>query len=113
MHDITKHDTKEEWEGYTGKYSWVDLLVSWDTIGVNDHLWDGCEVIQDEMGWSWHTDIFWTFLDIESILPFGFNLVDCFLKVLLSWNPSKTLIDHTILVDVVQMNVDLLLSQDE
>jgi len=45
MHNITKHHTEEEWESDACKDSWIDLLVGWDTIGVNDLLGDSGKVI--------------------------------------------------------------------
>jgi hypothetical protein len=51
MHNISKHDTKEEWEGHTCEYGWIDLLVGWNTIGINNLLEDCCKFIGLEQSW--------------------------------------------------------------
>lgn len=51
MHDITKHDTEEEWERDNGWHSWVELFVVRSTISVYDLLEDINEVILLETRW--------------------------------------------------------------
>lgn len=45
MSNITKHDTKQEWESYHCENSWVDFLVHGNTISVNDFLEDIRELV--------------------------------------------------------------------
>jgi hypothetical protein len=45
MTHITEHDTEQEGESHTGKYSRVNFLVHGNTISVNDFLEGPCELI--------------------------------------------------------------------
>jgi len=38
MTHITEHHTEEEWESDDGEHCWVSLLVSGDTIGIDNQL---------------------------------------------------------------------------
>lgn len=51
MHDIAEHYSEEEWEGNTCKYCRVHLLVTWDTISVNNLLENTRELIGLKEGW--------------------------------------------------------------
>ena len=51
MTNITKHDSEQEGEDGNGKESRVDLLVSWNTVSVNDLLEGSSEVISFEVSW--------------------------------------------------------------
>jgi len=45
MTNITKHNTKQEWESNDSKYRWIYFLIHGDTIGVNDFLENTSEFI--------------------------------------------------------------------
>ena len=65
MHDITKHDSEKEWEGHTCKDCGINLLVTRNTIGINNLLEYACELVSLEECWlfqSWH--VCWTLLDV-------------------------------------------------
>jgi hypothetical protein len=43
---VTKHDTEKEWESSYRDYSWIRLLVLWNTIGINNGLEDFSDLIR-------------------------------------------------------------------
>lgn len=47
---ISEHDSKEEGECSYRKQPWVDLLVAWHSIGVDNLLEWGRECIQFQVG---------------------------------------------------------------
>ena len=51
MSNITKHDTKQEWENWNCIKCWVYFLISWDTISVDNFLEWSCKCICFNMGW--------------------------------------------------------------
>ena len=113
MHDITKHYTEEEWEWNTCEQGWITFLVCRNTISINDILRNSSEIVQSKKCWSLECNIFWSFFNSDtslSLLPhFNYSL----LKVIFSWAPNKTLVNDIGLVQVIQMNVDLFLSQNK
>ncbi len=53
MSNVAKHDPKEERESHCGKIGRVYLLVSWNSIGINDLLKDLSEGVSRYVGrWS-------------------------------------------------------------
>ena len=38
MTHVTEHHSEHEWESYHRYWSGVGLLVSWDTVSIDDHL---------------------------------------------------------------------------
>ena len=53
MADISKHDSKEKWEGYTSKYSWIDFFVVWNAISIHDFLeWPSKIVRANQRRWD-------------------------------------------------------------
>lgn len=74
MHQISKHHTEEKWKRYTGKYCWVDLFVTWNSVSVNNLLENGGEFIGLEVSWlSQAINILWAFLYIQSSEVFLIN----------------------------------------
>ena len=51
MTNISEHDTKHEGEKYTSEQTWVDLLVSGNTVSVNNFLECPSEIINFEVCW--------------------------------------------------------------
>jgi hypothetical protein len=50
MTHITEHYTKQKWECYASKDSWVDFLILRDTISTNNFLEWPCEFVDLEIG---------------------------------------------------------------
>jgi hypothetical protein len=55
MPNISKHNTEEEGEGDTGETGWIHFLVIWHTIGINNLLENGCELICFEHSRRFHS----------------------------------------------------------
>ena len=51
MTNITKHDSEQEGEDGNGKEGRINLLVSWNTVSVNNLLEGSSEVISFEVSW--------------------------------------------------------------
>lgn len=51
---VTEHHTKEEWEGDNGDRHWVGLLVSGDTVSIDNQLPWHAELVALEEGWLWN-----------------------------------------------------------
>jgi hypothetical protein len=51
MHDISEHDSEEEWEGNACENSRVYLLITWDTISVDNLLEYTRELIGLKESW--------------------------------------------------------------
>lgn len=67
MHDITKHDAEQKWEGHSAEKGRIGLLVAWDTIGINYLLECPSKVIQAEQCWLGETrNVFWALLIRQS-----------------------------------------------
>lgn len=49
MEHISKHDSEEEREGHNSEQSWVDFLISRDTIDIDNQLEHSCELVQFEI----------------------------------------------------------------
>ena len=62
---ISKHHSKQKWKDCYREQSWIHLLISWNTISVNNLLERSCKIICFEMSW-------WTL--ISSWLSHGDNM---------------------------------------
>jgi hypothetical protein len=51
--DVSKHNTKQEGEGDNRENGWVDLLVAWDSVRVDNFLEGADEGVEREMSWRW------------------------------------------------------------
>lgn len=118
MHDITKHDTKEEWEGNACKQCWVCLFVSWNTISINNQLECTCEFINFEVCWLHHRNIIRAFFNnhlrsfhASTIVFINNNLI----KFDLFWAPHQSMEHLTILrlMQMIHMNQNLFLSHNK
>ena len=58
MTNVTKHNTKQEWEGNYGENSWVHLLVHWNTISIDDFLECVGEFIRFDVSWRGNGVVF-------------------------------------------------------
>ena len=58
MADISKHDSKQEWEGHDSEDCWVYLLEHGDTICIHNFLKGVCEFIGLDIGWFLYGMIF-------------------------------------------------------
>ena len=65
MHDITEHDTEEEWERDACKQCWVCLFVSWNTISIYDQLERTCELVNLEICWLRQSNVICTSLKVQ------------------------------------------------
>lgn len=53
MANISKHNTKQEGESNSSKYTWINFFVSWDTISIYYLLEYTCELIHSKQTrWS-------------------------------------------------------------
>lgn len=55
MTNITKHDTEQEWERNTSEDSWVNFLVGWNSVSVDNLLIGPGKLVSLEMGWRLDT----------------------------------------------------------
>ena len=86
MTHITKHHSEEEWERNDRKWYRVSLLISWNTIGVNDQLPRSRELILFKEGWLWNIMVFIEHHFCGSlVLKFISNLILVFI-----WCPEET-----------------------
>ena len=115
MHDISKHDTKEERERNYGEYSRVDLLVIGNTIGVHNLLEHPDEVVGFEHRWlfqSW--DVLSGFLVVQASDAFVVNdALEFVAQVVKLRNPNESVEEYSILNEHVKICVDNLLLHDE
>lgn len=51
MTDVTEHDSEEEWEDGNSEKSWINFLVSRDTVSVDDLLEWCSELVHLEVCW--------------------------------------------------------------
>ena len=99
MTNVSEHDSKQEWEGHTCEETWVNFLVIWDTVCVNDLLESICELVSSEQGWLGKTwDLGWTYLILETRQSFLFdNILNLILKLEIRWSPNESSKDHVVL----------------
>ena len=92
MHDITEHDTEEEWEGNNCWNSWVELLVVWSTVGINHVLECPYEIVGLERCWFYQLHSFRVqFFEVESFEVFlGSKFVQFEIEVEGSWAPRES-----------------------
>ena len=112
MHDISEHDSEEEWEGNACEYSRVHLLVTWDTISVNNLLEDTRKLIGLEKSWLGESlDVIWALLHVQTRESLhSYDLSDDLVELEGLWSPSEALRDNTCLLKHVQVVVDCLFS---
>ena len=80
MTQITKHDSKQEWEGDLSENGWVHFFVHGNTISVHNFLKWPCELIDFDVGRRFDC-VIWEFLKIigrvvgENLSDFGFFFI--------------------------------------
>lgn len=56
---ISKHYSKHEWEENNSKKAWVNFLIPWDTVSIDNFLECPGEIINFKVGGNWSA--FWRF----------------------------------------------------
>ena len=95
MHDISKHNSEEEWESHRGEDSWVDFLILRDTVSVNDHLEGHGKLVSLNQSWSDKNAIikFLNEIDVRTVyLSLFFYLQDLIVKLSskILWAPKQS-----------------------
>ena len=116
MANITEHNAKKERESHNGKDTWIDLLVSWNTVGVDDLLEDPCDFIKPELGrWSRIVviDNFERgYLDVMISIFKVLDLAEDLMLVLFG-DPTETEVQLLLNLELVQCGVEELLLLEE
>lgn len=84
MHNISEHNTEQEWEGDYSKYRGIDFLVLRNTIGIHDFLEWPSKLISFNKCWP---DVLLSIelmyqLDMWSFnMTLASNIINCLLKL--------------------------------
>ena len=118
MHDITEHDTEEEWERDACKQCWVCLFVSWNTISIYDQLERTCELVNLEICWLRQSNVICTSLKVQIWwfqIPIIIFLVNQLIELDICWHPHESMEHLTIdwLMQIIHMNQNLFLSHNK
>lgn len=108
MHDISEHDSEEEWESHNSKVGWIDFSVLWNTIGVNNLLEGRGEFIRSNQSWFSKA---WNLLrSLLVVKPSDSSALNHFSDFLLElewfWAPNQALEDNVVLPKHIKMSVD-------
>lgn len=118
MHDITEHDSVQEWERDDGRHSWIEFLVVRCTIRVYNQLEYLHEVVRLKRSWSSDVHSFDVQLLEDKTREVVLLADHCKFvqQVAGSWAPSKSLNDQrrrVCLLEHVESGVDGLFSFNE
>lgn len=115
MEYITKHNSKQKWERYAGENRWIDFLVSWHTICIDDFLEDPSEFIQSEVCRLYQAfDGIWALLEGQTIhIAILFQGIYSALKIIKSWHPNKSISDSLTVLEHIHVGMNSSLFEDK
>jgi len=99
MEYITKHNSKQKWEGYAGENGGIDLLVRWHTISIDDFLEYPSEFIQSKVCRLYQAfDFIWALLVLQTV---QIHLIDLSLNIEVFGHPNESISDSLTILEHV------------
>ena len=114
MHDITEHNTEKEWDSDASEYTWICLLIIWNTISIHNLLENETKLILTEICWSNQFFVYFTTLNV--------NMKTCRIYLLhilqeliflVCWYPRKTNLKMSAIFEHIKNSVNSFLSVKE
>ena len=108
---ITKHNSEQKWERYAGENGWIDFLVRWHTICIDNFLEDPSEFIQSKVCRLHQAfDFVWALLIGQTI---QIQLAKFLLNFKIFRDPNKPISDSLTVLEHIKMLINSSFFEDE